>query len=293
MPAPPALPPTQNRLWLPRLSLTQCLRAVLTRNTLGVALTDAQRFNYFPASPLCSLSLWFEGETLQLPFSATAASMEEALPMPGRVVFGGPHNRPSLSWNVGSGHGMMLAFMPDALQALTGIQPDAYLNQLVDAQTVLPADWMALCHSLMPPQDDAARVARIQDFLDPRWQAVRTGAPSWRGARYEDWTQGLALRAATSGLGRSVRQVERRIKQWAGQPLRELRGISRAERAFFQSIHADQAQRVSLSDLAADNGYADQSHMTRETRKITGFAPEELRKRIQTDEAFWSYRLWQ
>ena len=288
----PPLPPTQNRLWLPRLSLTRCLRAVMTRSTMGVALSDAQRFNYFPASPLCSLSLWFEGEALQLPFAAPVTTMQGAAPMPARIIFGGPHNRPSVTWNTGPGHGMMLVVMPDALQALTGVQPDAYLNRLVDAQTVLPPEWMAMCQALMQPQSDTQRVARVEDFLEPLWRQARP-SESLTASRYEDWAQGLALRAATSGLGRSVRQVERRIKQWAGQPLRELRGISRAEKAFFDALTADHERRISLSALAADNGYADQSHLTRETRRITGFAPEELRKRIQADEAFWSYRLWQ
>ena len=44
--------------------------------------------------------------------------------------------------------------------------------------------------------------------------------------------------------------------------------------------------------LAQDAGYADQAHLCRETRRVTGFTPEELRRRIDTDEAFWAYRVW-
>lgn len=42
----------------------------------------------------------------------------------------------------------------------------------------------------------------------------------------------------------------------------------------------------------ADTGYADQSHLSRETRRITGFPPGELRRRIIEDESFWVYRIW-
>jgi AraC-like DNA-binding protein len=110
---------------------------------------------------------------------------------------------------------------------------------------------------------------------------------------YSDWAQSLALRAATSGLGRSLRQVERRIKRWTGQPLRELRGLSRAERAFHDSIMSEKAGiETNWSEVASNTGYADQSHLCRQTRRFTGFPPEELRRRAYTDETFWVYRLW-
>jgi AraC-like DNA-binding protein len=39
-------------------------------------------------------------------------------------------------------------------------------------------------------------------------------------------------------------------------------------------------------------GYADQAHLCRETRRITGFAPEALRRQMTTAESLWAYRLW-
>lgn len=286
------LPATVNRLWLPRMSLASCVRAVMSRNTLGVPLDDMQRLNYFPLTPLCSLSWWFEGQSMLLPFSAPARLDADKQPLDMRVGFAGPYTRPSVSWNPGPGHGMMLMITPDALHALTGLQPNDFVNRIVDAHEVLPASWIAMCQSVLQAPDDDARVALIEDFLDPLWQSVRPeeSAPV---RRYHDWTQGIALRAATSGLGRSLRQVERRIKQWTGQPLRELRGISRAERAFLDGQVARSEGRLNMAELAADAGYADQSHMCREVRRVTGFAPEDLRRRIQEDEAFWVYRLWQ
>ncbi len=105
--------------------------------------------------------------------------------------------------------------------------------------------------------------------------------------------QGLALHAATSRTGRSLRQIERCIRQWAGQPLRELRGLGRAERAFFEAMALQDAQRPDWSDLAVGEGYSDQSHLCRDSRRITGFTLEQLRKRIATDEGSWPYRIWQ
>ncbi len=275
-----------NRLWLPRLSLSACLRGVMTRDTRGLELDDAQRLNRFPASPLCSLSWWFHGEGRMLGFDEHVGASR---PMPGRFVFGGPHRVPTLSWCPGPVHAMMVMLLPDALHRLIGLDPERWVDRIVDAAEVLPPDWLAMCDEVQAAPDDAARVGLIEEFMDPRWQAARP-AQAVAAHRYADWTQGLALRAATSSAGRSLRQVERRIKQWAGQPLRELRGLARAEKAFFEALAA--APDADWAGIAMQGGYADQSHLCRETRRLTGFSPGELRRRIAEDESFWAYRLW-
>ncbi|TXT37611.1 MAG: araC family transcriptional regulator [Comamonadaceae bacterium] len=283
-----------NRLWQPRLSLSACVRGVMGRNTLGVELSEAQRFNYFPATPLCSLSWWFEGssELLTAGVPVSQSSLDSPRDrLPEGCLFGGPRTQPTVSWNPGPVHSITLLLMPDALHQLTGIDPRPWCSGLVAASQVLPPTWLAMCDAVQAASDDDTRVQLMQDFLDPLWQAARPHqAPGIQ--RYHDWADGLALRAATSGLGRSLRQVERRIKQWSGQPLRELRGLGRAEQAFYEAMAAQERGELSWTDVAADSGYADQSHLCRETRRVTGFTPEALRQRMAEDEGFWSYRLW-
>jgi AraC-like DNA-binding protein len=162
---------------------------------------------------------------------------------------------------------------------------------VVPVEDVFDDTWLALCRAVDEAPGDEARVRLIEDFLLPRWRQARPEATR-AGRLVADWSHSLALRAATSGLGRSLRQVERRIKQWTGQPLRELRGIGRSEQAFFEAVVALKSGSVNWSDVASNTGYADQSHLCRQTRRITGFAPEELRRLIATDECFWAYRLW-
>lgn len=55
---------------------------------------------------------------------------------------------------------------------------------------------------------------------------------------------------------------------------------------------AGKSSAVDWSEIANNTGYADQSHLCRQTLRITGFPPEELRRRIFHDESFWVYRLW-
>ncbi len=166
------------------------------------------------------------------------------------------------------------------------------MNRMVDAASILPEDWLQMCLSVAGGQDDEQRVNLIEDFLGPRWEAVRP-KQALGMHRYADWANGLALHAATSRTGRSLRQIERRILHWAGRPLRELRGFGRAERAFFQAMEAAEAERHQLSALAVDAGYSDQSHLCRESRRLTGCTPKELWDRIARDEGFWCYRVWQ
>jgi AraC-like DNA-binding protein len=135
----------------------------------------------------------------------------------------------------------------------------------------------------------------IEAFLLPLRSALKNkpGGTENTRSNYADWAQGLALRAATSSTGRSLRQIERRIKQWAGLPLRELRALSRAEKAFFQTLTAAEEGPVNWAAVADEGGYADQSHLCRESRRVTGFSPQQLRLRIETDESFWAYRVWE
>jgi len=278
-------------LWLPRATLSACLRAVASRDTRGVALDDAQRYNHFPATPVCSITWYFDGRGELLDPACPAHEDSQRTPF-GPLTFSGPLTRPAIIWNPGPIHAMMLLLMPDAVSALTGLDPGNHVDRIIPAHEVLDAEWMAMCEAVATACDDERRVRLIDEFLHPRWQRARPDAASI-GRFYDDWSHSLALRAATSGWGRSLRQVERRIKQWTGQPLRELRGLGRSEQAFFEAVVAGKSGgTVNWSEVANNTGYADQSHLCRQTRRITGFPPEELRRRILEDETFWVYRLW-
>ena len=275
------------RLWLPPLALAGCVRAVMMRDTRGRRLGALQRENYFPATPLVQLFWWADGSSEWL------ATPSFSVPTPGLrhtpVQFGGPFTLPTHTRNPGEMRAFKLLMLPDAFTALTGIALGPHVNRVTDAREVLPPDWQGWVAALSAAPDDAARLQAVQDFLLPRWQALGAQRPS---QRYAAWTEALALRAATSAAGRSLRQLERRIKAWAGLPLRELRAVSRAERAFYAAAAAEGDAGVNWADIAAETDYADQSHLCRETRRLTGFSPEDLRRRIQTEEAFWAYRLW-
>lgn len=289
-------------IWLPSAALAGAVRLALVRDTRGRTLDEVERLNVYPACPMCSLSVWLDGHCVETEFGHAAAAFAEPagratwsppstsrrLP---RIAFCGPMTQPSASWAPGAVHGLMFMISTDAVVALTGLDPLVLRNQLMPPEAVLPADWAPLWAALADARDAGGCGRALEGFLGPRWSSLRPATGT--SGHYRDWAESLALRAAVSGPGRSLRQVERRIRRWAGLPMRELRGLGRAEQAYFAGLAAYEAGDLQLARLAHDHGYADQSHLSRETRRITGFAPRELSALIPTQEAFWAYRVWQ
>lgn len=284
-------PPGSARLWLPPLGLSSCIRGLMLRDTMSLDLDHQALVNHFPVTFNCGLTWVLQGRAEELLPGEGGHGTGPSVPLASNFVFNGPFNRPLAGRYPQPSKLLVLAIMPDAFTLLTGLQPGDYLNRMVPVQEVLGAPWQQMGQAVFDAASDEERMAVIEARLGAWWQAVRPAAPAVSHLM-DDWLQGLSARASTSSLGRSARQIERRIKQWTGQPLRELRGVSRSERAFFQAAMAHEEGDVNWAEVADEAGYTDQSHLCRQTRRLTGFSPEELRRRIATDEGFWMYRLW-
>lgn len=282
--------PTYAALLTPRLSLTSCIRAYMTRSTLGADLSPQQRLNHFPASPLCALMWLLQGGSSLI--RRGDATISEDLPA---LSFIGPHTLPCVSANPGAVQAFMVVLVPQAVQALTAVNLSTLVNRIVPLESLFDGAWMDMARAVQLATDDAARVQLIEAFLEPRWRAVQQDAMP-RADRQRFWVEGLALKAATSGMGKSLRQMERRIKDWAGLPLRDLRRLARAEDSFLETrntvLQSPTRQAPNWADIAADGGFSDQSHLCRETRRISGLTPNELKRAVQQEESFWAYRIF-
>lgn len=275
------------RLIAPRLALASCVRAFLVRDTTGCApLTPGQRLNRFPAAPMCSVVWTISGELEAAAPGLTLADVR----MPS-VLFGGPRSLPLVSYNPGPVHSFVLMFYPSALHALTGIAMGPLLDQFQLFEVLFDAEWQALSQAVLAAPDDEARVVLVENFLAPRWQVARQRDDQPASA-IQDWVRRLGVQAASSGLASGARNIERRIKAWAGQPMRTLLRMRRAEQLFLDERDAMLKGNISWSDIAAQGGYADQAHFCREVRDITGLSPTELARASRDDESYWIYRIW-
>lgn len=98
-------------------------------------------------------------------------------------------------------------------------------------------------------------------------------------------TQNISETASRHGI--SVRQLERRFARNFGLSPKEWLRIKRFEGSLVKL--AD--DKESLANVAADAGYADQSHMTRDYRRTTGFTPNQTRDGMNSETpGYWAFK---
>ncbi len=202
-------------------------------------------------------------------------------------LLSGPQSQPTSSWNDGDIHGVIIAFYPDALVALLGLSIETLNDKSVPLEDLPASPVRDVLERGFQTGDAKHAFEVVQDGLAPIWQKARPDQNAF-GQMIGDWSRSLMMNAALSKSGRSLRQIQRRVRAATGQPLKRLQTYSKAEEAFALALRKGTDD---LAGIAADAGYCDQSHMGRQVRAQTGFAPTELMRGFERDEAFWSYRL--
>lgn len=280
------------RLYLAPPALQGAMVALISRDTSGVTLDSAQRLSHFPATPLVTLS-WFQGIDVGLVESGNGGFSWH--PFGANVMISGSQSRPVVSWAPTTGRGCMACFTADAARSLFGLDLGAAHDRFLRVEQALGSTWAPLWDALLQTRDDAAALAVLERHLAEPWQQVQgraSPAPSLRQlGRY--WVGRLALQAHEWRRTHSPRQVERRIKSFSGRSLREWQALVKTEGLFFAARDRyEQGLPFDWAGLAHDEGFADQAHLSRASKKITGFSPSEFAERFIEDESFWLYRLW-
>jgi AraC-like DNA-binding protein len=280
------------RLVLAPPALQGAIVAILCRDTRGFDLTDAQRLTHFPASPMVSLS-WFQG--LDAGLVERTDNGPQWRPFGAAVVLAGSQSRPTVTWAPTTGRGGMICFAADVAQTLFGVDMAEVADRFVDADAVLGAAWRPLLEALLDTQDDAAVLAVLEHHLAARWQALQGQDSILSSIRRvgRHWVERLAWQAHEWRRTHSPRQVERRIKTFSGRSLREWQTLVKTEGAYFAAMDRHAAGLpLDWAALAQDEGFADQAHLSRSAKRVTGFSPSEFVQRFIEDESFWAYRLW-
>jgi AraC-like DNA-binding protein len=282
---------TSEIVW-PRPASAGCVFCTIVRDTRGCALDQAQRFNFFPASPLCCATWVLAGEfhVIDQPERMERPWTGPKLPS---MAFSGAQLRPLITWNPGETHAVVITFYPDAFSAMTGLDLSSFTGRVVPADEALPQSILAPCRDFIDAasRDGVGRsLATLEDRIEKLWAEMRPAEA--RSTRWiEQWRKSVVQRAAQTGSGRSPRQIARRVKSWTGVNERDLQGLGHTERLYAR-LHAALGEGdVDWAGLAAASGFADQAHMIRQMRRHTGFTPEQLRQSAASDEAFWGYRL--
>ena len=123
------------------------------------------------------------------------------------------------------------------------------------------------------PLADIVGSRRARRLLDPRardaW--ITSIEPSPRTRRAVDMLATHPVNATAEALGLTARQLHRVIVAEVGLAPKTFQNVLRLQR-----FVAATEQHRRLADAAAEAGYADQSHMTREVRALAGTTPARL-----------------
>jgi AraC-like DNA-binding protein len=97
-------------------------------------------------------------------------------------------------------------------------------------------------------------------------------------ARLESSAGKIRIETAARAAGMSMRGFQIRFRQSVGTTPKEFARLMRLQ-ATLHALDGD----TRLSDLAADTGFSDQAHATRELQRVTGLTPARLRAELRRD----------
>lgn len=182
-----------------------------------------------------------------------------------------------------------IRFRPGATRAVFACDAAELRDADPELRAVCGRSASGLVDELSATSNTDARRAALE-----RWATGRIGARldrdalTLRAAHALVADRELSVAALADALGWSARRLHREITATCGYGPKLLQRIVRLQRTLrLASGRARTHRRPTLAMLALDAGYADQAHMTREFRDLTGFTPRELLARSRADVGGW------
>jgi AraC-like DNA-binding protein len=176
------------------------------------------------------------------------------------------------AWFVG------VRFRPAMARAILDVEPVDCRDRDIPAN-VFDARFRLLEEELQECASPEQALAILKDTVDAR---LARGAHRVAPARVREALSLLArgggdshVRGIAHALGIAERSLHRDLKRWSGLAPKSMARILRMQRTM-KMIRSGQ---MPLANVALQMGYADQAHMTRELKSLTGFTPAEIAPR--------------
>ncbi|MCU6434070.1 helix-turn-helix domain-containing protein [Undibacterium sp. Jales W-56] len=273
----------QTSMWPASTRWTEHVLMYVVRDTRGCGLSETERMNRFPATPFCCISWMLEGEVHLLQQGEQVR--DQRLP---RIALVGCQSHYGNSINIGDRHSFMAVFFSDAFHRLFEVDLSLLQDRFVDACDYLNAAGRDLLQAVAAASDHTQRRVLIEEFVAAH--AHRLESNPWLKLRRLG--SNLSLRVTSILLGVGARQAQRRVRRETGLPLLGLSKLWRAKRSHHKLKETlDQGKPLNWAEHASAQGYADQSHMVRDCKEITGRSPQQILNDIQKNENDWMYRL--
>ncbi len=269
------------RLWQPTSRWSSCVYAYLSRNTLDCGLCGKELENRFPATSFISLH-WFLVGSVELP---SADDSTPARVLPRRLIIG--KQGPLVTHSCGDILYFGISMYPDAFAAAFGITPRDLEGQFLHADEVLPPQGVALFDAIGVAPSDEERIALFEGFLQAHAATFRVSL--WTAAIRAGVHISVSLLSKLLKVGQ--RQTIRATQNKLGVGVADLRKFARGEAAFNElNARLEASRSISLADIAAHAGYADQAHLSRDCKTVTGRTPGTFLREFEEEESAWIYR---
>ncbi|OUM00503.1 helix-turn-helix domain-containing protein [Variovorax sp. JS1663] len=238
--------------------------------------------SHLPASLHTLLTVMLEGG-IDVPDTADPSRWT---PAPGAFI-AGLSSQPLMSLQRGRIRMLSVLLQPAAVSRLLGESAAVLHNRSFAAESVWPRAWRVLEERLRMARGEPAQLALLFDFLRARWRQRPPRGVDRRASEFALHIQhGPRAAAHRSGLGE--RQFSRQFTATLGTGPKQYHRVARFGSMLGEALLAPDA----LSSLAAAHGYFDQSHLTNESRALSGLPMGQLLARIDGDDpGYWSYRV--
>lgn len=162
---------------------------------------------------------------------------------------------------------------PTALPQLFGHSSSSFSNQMPSLTDVLGAEGAFLEEQIMTAPSHQRRVQLMSEFLEKQL----------RGRKQEETAAHVAVKhiirvngqvnvsALASQICLSTRQFERKFKEFSGFSPKTFTRIIRFQRALSEYGN----KQMSMTEIAYQCGYYDQSHFIHEFREFSGYHPRQ------------------
>ena len=200
----------------------------------------------------------------------------DGIPIEPRVIVIGPKTRPHIFAFRGGHEIAAVRVKLEWSAALLGLAPEDHHDAEHDLAQVLPRHAGTLLQSLAETRSADEAAGRLAEIV-ACWAAgmpVRGPAVSSHALDFVRRTSGrVTVERVAHQMGIPARTLRRQVRREAGISLKEYARVTRFLRAV---TLADRSARPAWAAIAAHTGFCDQSHLVRECRALSGFAPGQV-----------------
>jgi AraC-like DNA-binding protein len=185
----------------------------------------------------------------------------------------GLHTAPAEIRHDGRQAGIQLALTPAGVRALLGAPLGALAAEIAELDAVTPA-LAELPERLNDPLTWPERLRLVEERLLTLLATDET--PEVRaeiGRALGRLTRGIGVAEVADEVGFSRRHLGSLFRAEIGVTPKEYHRLARFERSRDRLLRSARAGRPALAEVAAESGYADQAHLSREWSALAGCTP--------------------